>query len=193
MKRIICFVLSIIFIFSMASCENSNKQSETEDPCAKGHSFVLTNSDLYCYKDGTNTYTCTICKEEKKENAKAVKHDFINDKCKYCDSPSEPIKILNLKMTRSSSKYYRVSCQAKNDSPFNMKFISVYFYALQKQENNYVIVGQAQDNLGVTDYMYSGSILDISRLVESSTEVNACKVIVDAPSFEKYEMIFYFN
>lgn len=165
----------------------------TEQKKAKaiGHKFNITKSDLYCYKDGTNTYTCEKCKKQKIESTGAVAHDFINDKCKYCSSPSQPIVILDFSLDYQYSDWYIIRGKAKNVSTLNFFRVKIHFYALQKSGDDYIIVAQETEKLGISDYMYSESILDISQLLSTSSKIDACRVVIEVPSFEKYEIMYY--
>lgn len=161
---------------------------QKEEAKATGHEWYLIKSDLYCYQDGTNTYTCAICKKEKEERTSAVGHDFINDKCKYCGSTSKPIKILDFELKYQYSDWYTIDGRAKNASPFDFSCVTIHYYALQKQGNDYIIVAQGKDT--IYD-MQSGSILDTGRLLSTSSKIDACKIVIEVPTFEKYEIIFY--
>jgi hypothetical protein len=69
--------------------------------------------------------------------------------------------------------------------------VKIHFYALQKSGDDYIIVAQETEKLGISDYMYSESILDISQLLSTSSKIDACRVVIEVPSFEKYEIMYY--
>lgn len=108
MKRIICFILALSFIFCFYGCEsdsnisenspknkNNNESIENVDPCANGHTFMISYTNS-CEDDGYKISKCSVCNFEKKEEAKATGHTYGPWKIVTspgCETTGEQIKI----------------------------------------------------------------------------------------------------
>lgn len=69
LKKIIPIFLLLLCITILCACNKTN--------CEQGHTWELTSTTATCLNNGTETYTCKICKTTKNENVEAYGHDLV--------------------------------------------------------------------------------------------------------------------
>lgn len=180
-------IMAFALCFAFAGCGDKDDNAETK-PCEK-HTWEVISSTATCVSSGTAIYKCKVCGITREVEASANgEHQFVNDKCINCNSPKQPIEIVEISCVRSSTQYVRIQGKAKNVSPLRIRNIKFTYYLVAVENGERVVVGQEYNYLVSTTYMESNSTLEFSVLIKCSytTEYTQYSVNIQAPTFEQY-------
>ena len=131
MKKFICLVLAIVFVFSLSGCGIFKTE---EEPCSNGHSFTITYTNS-CIEDGFKVLTCSVCGLIEKYEAIATGHQLNKNECINCGYKAKRISQFSLEYRKEIAKEIELIAPFYSDVDTLIEIGKLYMQTKRENEN----------------------------------------------------------